>query len=362
MPRTPIASFSVSYLQILDKDGNLDRQLEPALEPDKLLFIYKTMVRARKLDAKMISLQRQGRLGTFAPVKGQEACQVASAAALRQQDWMFPAFREAAAYLARGTGMTSILLYNRGNEDSQKSPAGQNNFMVAIPVASQIPHAVGAAMAMTIKGEKNAALVYFGDGATSEGDFHESMNFAGVFKAPVVFLCQNNQWAISVPRDKQTASQTLAQKAIAYGFDGIQVDGNDPLAVYAATAQALDKARQGKGPTLIECVTYRMEMHTTADDPSKYRSDEELKQWQEKDPIPRFMNYLEQKKLWTSEKEAQLQQDVDQEIERAVKEAEATPKRQVEEMFKYLYLEMTPRLQEELELAQQYQEDQESNK
>lgn len=351
MPKKEIMSFSISYLQILDHEGKLDAALEPSLSNDQLLFLYRTMVRARKLDEKMIALQRQGRIGTFAPVKGQEGCQVASAMALGQDDWMFPSFRETAAYLARGADMKGILLYNRGSEEGMRIPEGQNNFTVAIPVASQIPHAVGVAMAMKIKKEPNAALTYFGDGATSEGDFHEAMNFAGVFKAPVVFFCQNNQWAISVPRSKQTAAKTLAQKAIAYGFDGIQVDGNDPLAVYAATTQALDKARQGKGPTLIEAVTYRMQMHTTADDPSKYRSEEEVQRWAAKDPILRFRKYLEQKKLWGDGEEQKLMVSVEQEIGQAVQDAEATPKRNVDEMFKYLYASMTPRMQEELATA-----------
>ncbi|MBI1970915.1 pyruvate dehydrogenase (acetyl-transferring) E1 component subunit alpha [Candidatus Woesearchaeota archaeon] len=355
MPTKEVGRYSVTYLQILDESGIVDKELEPVLTKDQLLFLYKTMVQARKLDAKMISMQRQGRLGTFAPVKGQEASQVASAMALDQDDWMFPAFREAAAYLARGTDMKGILLYNRGSEEGNRTPQGQNNFMVAIPVASQIPHAVGCAMAMTIKKEQAACLVYFGDGATSEGDFHESLNFAGVYKAPVVFLCQNNQWAISVPRQRQTASATLAQKAIAYGFAGIQVDGNDALAVYAATKNALDKAKQGGGPTLIECITYRMEMHTTADDPSKYRSDEEVKAWEAKDPIKRFKVYLQQKNLWDERQEAKLQQDVDAEIEKAVQDAEAVPKRRVDEMFNYTFAELSPRLQEERDTARRYQ-------
>jgi len=222
------------------------------------------------------------------------------------------------------------------------------NFTVAIPVATQVLHAVGAAWAAKIKKQSIASVVYFGDGATSEGDFHEGMNFAGVFRTPTVFICQNNQYAISLPREKQTASKTLAQKALAYGFEGIQVDGNDVLAVYSATKAALDKARSGGGPTLIECFTYRLGAHTTSDDPTKYRKKEEEEEWRKKDPVKRFRIYLEKKGIWSQNYEENLLKEVTAEIEKAVEEAEAHNP-DVENMFKYVYAEITPNLKEQMD-------------
>jgi len=355
--------LTVKWLQILDENGNVDAALEPALSSDRLKFAYKTMVRSRAWDEKAIILQRQGRLGTMAPAKGQEAAQVGSCMALDNDDWMFPSFREVAAYLTRGTPMKALFVYNMGSEWGNRAPEDRNDFTIAIPVASQIPHAVGVAMAAKIKGDHVVSLVYFGDGATSEGDFHEAMNFAGVFKAPVIFLNQNNQWAISVPREKQTASKTIAQKAIAYGFEGIQVDGNDLLAVYRATRYAVDKARQGNGPTLIEAVTYRMAQHTTADDPTKYRSPDEVKAWEAKDPIKRFRIYLERKGLWNQTAEEKFQEEVGQEIAQAIKEAELDPKiasPDPTEMFQFMFAEMPKRLQEQMaSLKQELQRTQE---
>jgi pyruvate dehydrogenase E1 component alpha subunit len=250
-----LESFNVSYLQVLDADGHLDRDLEPNLSSEALRLLYRSMALARQLDLRMLSLQRQGRIGTFAPLMGQEATQVGSAFALEPTDWMVPGFREAAAYIVRGLPLHYILLYYMGREEGNKTPDEQCDLPVNIPVASQLPHAVGIAMAAKIRHDSCATLAYLGDGATSEGDFHEACNFAGVFQLPVVFVCENNQYAISHPRSRQTRARTLAQKAIAYGFDGLQVDGNDLLAVYVATRDALARAKAGKGPTLSECVT-----------------------------------------------------------------------------------------------------------
>jgi pyruvate dehydrogenase E1 component alpha subunit len=337
MPRKVLETFNVSYLQILDADGRLDRDLEPDIPPDSLRLLYRTMVLARQLDLRMLSLQRQGRIGTFAPLMGQEAAQVGSAFALESTDWLVPSFREAAAYIMRGLPLKDILLLFMGREEGNILPKGQRDLPVTVPVGSQLPHAVGLAMAAKIRHDPCAVLVYFGDGATSEGDFHEACNFAGVFQVPVVFLCQNNHYAISLPRERQTHARTLAQKAIAYGFDGIQVDGNDLLAVYVATRDALARAKAGKGPTLIECVTYRLSMHTTADDPSRYRKKAEEEEWQKHDPIPRFRGYLKEKALWDEDWQAELEGEVDAELRQAVEEAEADREYDPADMFDYVF-------------------------
>ncbi len=251
----------------------------------------------RRLDERMVRLQRQGRIGTFAPIKGQEASQVGSAFAIRPQDWMVPSFRETAAMVHRGWPIERILAFFAGYLEGGQPGPEQRDLPIAIPVATQLPHAVGLAYAAQYRGDDAVVMVYFGDGATSEGDFHEAANFAGVWGLPVVFVCQNNQWAISVPLKKQTHSRTLAQKALAYGFPGLQVDGNDVLAVFAASREAVERARAGAGPTLIECVTYRLAMHTTADDPTKYRAEEEVRAWERKDPLSRFSAYLQKRNL-----------------------------------------------------------------
>lgn len=220
---------------------------------------------------------------------------------------------------------------------------------VSIPVGTHPLHAVGVGWAARLKGDKIVAITYFGDGATSKGDFHEAMNLAGVFKTPTIFFCQNNQFAISVPRTIQTASETIAQKAIAYGFDGIQVDGNDLFAVYVATKEAVEKARSGGGPTLIEGVTYRFGPHTTADDPTKYRTDEEIELWKPLDPLARIRLLLKERGLWGEEVEKQMTEEAQKEIDQAVQEAEAVPIPEVEEIFRYVFAEMTPPLKEQLE-------------
>jgi pyruvate dehydrogenase E1 component alpha subunit len=248
-----------------------------------------------------------------------------------------------------GVSLKSFYLYWMGNEIGSRSPEGINVMPVSVPVGSQTLHAVGAAWAAKIKGDKIVTIAYFGDGATSKGDFHEAMNFAGVFKTPTIFFCQNNQFAISVPRSLQTASKTIAQKAIAYGFDGIQVDGNDLFAVIMATKEAVEKARSGAGPTLIEGVTYRFGPHTTADDPTKYRKEEEIEPWKPLDPLVRLRLYLKGRGLWNEEVETRITEEAQKEIDQTVKEAEAVPTPEVEEIFKYVFAEMTPPLKEQLE-------------
>jgi pyruvate dehydrogenase E1 component alpha subunit len=342
MPRIALEPrFQVEYLSILDSDGNLDTALEPKLADTDLRSLYRSMLLGRRLDERMVRLQRQGRIGTFAPTKGQEAAQVGSIYTLRPTDWMVPSFRETAAMIWRGWPIEKLLLFFSGHLEGGQPAPDQHDLPITIPVATQLPHAVGLAYAAQYRGDDVVVMAYFGDGATSEGDFHEAMNFAGVWHVPVVFVCQNNQWAISVPLKKQTHSRTIAQKALAYGLPGIQVDGNDVLAVYAATREAVERARAGDGPTLIECVTYRLGVHTTADDPTKYRSDLEVAMWEQKDPLTRFRAYLEKRNLL----EEGLEQRVDDEIAEAVRRFEATPPADPLVMFDHAYAELPPDVQ-----------------
>ena len=318
MPRTPIeVDIRLEQLSILDEDGSLDEDLEPDLDDDLLLDMHRTMLLSRRFDERRLKWQRSGRIGTFAPVEGQEAAQIGAVAALRDSDWMVPSFREIAAAIWRGTPMDGIILYDAGYNEGGRVPDDQRDLPIAIPVASQVPHAAGIAYANALRGRDDVVLTFFGDGATSEGDFHEAMNFAGVFDLPIVFGCQNNQWAISLPREEQTATKSIAQKSVGYGFPGIQVDGNDVLAVHAATTEAVQRARSGDGPTLIEYHTYRLSVHTTADDPSKYRSEEEEERWQERDPIPRFQRYLRDKGLLDDEQLEALEDEIASEIDDA---------------------------------------------
>jgi len=336
-------------IQVLDKDGRvINPQWEPGLGKEDLQTLYRFMVISRLADEKAIRLQRQGRFGTYAPIRGQEAAEVGSAYALPPSDWMFPSFRELAAMLVKGMPLESIYLYWMGNEVGNAAPEGVHIFPISIPVGTQTLHAVGAAWAAKIRGDDVATIVYFGDGGTSEGDFHEAMNFAGVFQTPTVFFCQNNQYAISVPRTRQTAAKTLAQKALAYGFKGIQVDGNDVLAVYSVTLEAINKAHAGNGPTLIEAYTYRLEHHTTADDASRYRTAEEISYWEERDPLKRFKAYLRDKGLLDEDYEKALLEEASQLVERAAEKAEAHPPPSPEEIFKYTYADMPWILKEQL--------------
>jgi pyruvate dehydrogenase E1 component alpha subunit len=335
--------------QILKPDGTLQADRKPPIDDQTTLTLFKKMVFISIADQRALLLQRQGRFGTYAPIRGQEACQVGSAYVLQKGDWVFPAFREIGATVMMGIPLKNFYLYWMGNEMGSRSPEGINFMPVSIPVGTHIPHAVGAAWAAKIKGEKIVTIAYFGDGATSKGDFHEAMNFAGVFKTPTVFFCQNNQFAISVPRALQTASKTIAQKAIGYGFEGIQVDGNDLFAVITATKEAVEKARSGGGPTLIEGVTFRFGPHTTADDPTKYRTEQEIDPWKPLDPLVRLRLYLKGKGLWTEEIERGMADEAQKEIDQVVKDAEAIPAPEVEEIFKYVFAEMTPPLREQLE-------------
>jgi pyruvate dehydrogenase E1 component alpha subunit len=336
-------------LQILKPDGTLQPDQRPPISDQETFNLYQKMVFIRLADQRCLNLQRQGRFGTYAPIWGQEACQIGSTFVLQKGDWIFPAFREIGATLMMGIPLKNFLLYWMGNEIGSQAPEGINVMPVSVPVGSQTLHAVGAAWGAKLKGDKIVTLVFFGDGATSEGDFHEAMNFAGVFKTPTIFFCQNNQYAISVPRSIQTASKTIAQKAVAYGFDGIQVDGNDLFGVIAATREAVEKASSGGGATLIEGVTFRFGPHTTADDPTKYRTEKEIEPWKPLDPLVRLKLYLKEKGLWSEEVEKKTSEQVQMEIDQAVKEAEAEPAPEVDAIFKYVFAEMTSPLEEQLE-------------
>jgi pyruvate dehydrogenase E1 component alpha subunit len=336
-------------LQILDKEGNIvAKELEPKIDDAVLLKAYRTMVLTRMADEKSVVLQRQGRMGAYPPSKGQEASQVGPAMAMGKEDWLVWSFRELGALLYADIPLWRITLYWMGNEEGSNWE-GSRVAPSAVPVASQLLHAVGISYAAMVRGEKSACFAYFGDGATSEGDFHEAINFAGVFKTPTVFICQNNQYAISLPRSRQCAAKTLAQKGVGYGVPGIQVDGNDVLALYAAATEAVERARRGEGPTLIESYTYRMGDHTTSDDATRYRMDAEKAEWAEKDPLSRFRIYLTRKGIWNDDLEKKEQQGASAFIDAAVKQAESYPKPALEDMFRYTYAEMTPELNEQLE-------------
>ncbi|NOR15104.1 MAG: pyruvate dehydrogenase (acetyl-transferring) E1 component subunit alpha [Candidatus Aminicenantes bacterium] len=340
--------------QIIDKEGQLGKQPAPELSPEELEKIFRFMLTTRLADDKAFKLQRQGRMGTFAPSLGHEACQVGAAFALEKEDWFFPYFRDLGSYITLGFPLKNYFIYWMGNEKGMEIPAEMNIFPLCVPVASQIPHAVGAAMAAKIKGRKAAVLCTFSDGATSQGDFHEALNFAGVYRTANVFVCYNNQYAISLPRDKQTASSTLAQKAEAYGFPGLLVDGNDVLAMYKSVKEALLNARNGGGPTLIEAYTYRLSNHTTSDDASKYRTAEEAQEWEDKDPLKRFRIYLNNKGIHNPKWEEKIQQGAEAFIEKAVKAAEDTPPPTIEELFTYTYKTLPPDLAEQLEELKTY--------
>jgi len=350
MPRKEInIADKVEYLSILDENGELDTDLEPDIPEEVLLKLHRSMVLGRKFDDRLLSLQRQGRIGTFPPIRGQEAAHLGAAAVLELSDWFVPAFREAAAEIWRGRSLESFIIYYNGFGEGAFIPPDRNDLPVSVPVGSQILHAVGLAWAAKYRQTDRVAMTFLGDGATSQGDFHEGLNFAGVFQAPAIFVCQNNQWAISIPRTKQTRSKTIAQKALAYGIAGIQVDGNDILATYAAAKEAVDRARSGGGPTLIECVTYRLAVHTTADDPKRYRTDEEVEHWKKRDPITRFQKYLVDKGLLSDEKIDAVESAVLEEIQAAIDNAENQMKTMGDpmHMFEYAYAEMSPFLKEQ---------------
>src|SRR5258705_2948583 len=336
-----IARFEVRRRSYLAPDGTLLRPL-PAFAADipTLLVLYRDMVLTRAFDLKAVSLQRTGRLGTYAVSLGQEAVSVGVASAMRAEDVLLPSYRDNGTLLWRGTKMEEILLFWGGDERGNLSSGPAHDFPYCIPVGSQAPQAAGVAYAFKLRKEPRVAVCLFGDGATSKGDVFEAMNFAGVQKLPVVFVVTNNQWAISVPLRLQTASETLAQKAIAAGFIGEQVDGNDIVAMHAAAEEAIEAARNGRGPRFIEAVTYRLGDHTTADDAARYRPTEEVQARWKEEPIARLRSYLVGQKAWSKTDEEQLAAECQQRIEAAAERYLAVAPRAPETMFDHLYAEL----------------------
>jgi len=326
------------------------------LEKQDLIRLYEAMLRIRLLDQRMLMLQRQGRVGFYGTATGEEAAIVGSAYALRPEDWIFPALRQGGAALMRGYPLVEYIAQCMGNAlDGTKGRQMPSHYCYrpanfvswSSCIATQIPHAVGAAWAMKLKGDKSIAIAYMGDGATSESDFHVAMNFAGVFKIPVLFFCQNNQWSISVSLKQQTASESIAIKAEAYGFSGTRVDGNDVVAVYNATREAVDNIRAGKGPHLVEALTYRMGAHSSSDDPRLYREDAEVEEWKRKDPIARFLKVLQQQGIWSIEQQESLEERLNTEILAAVDEAEKAGPPPVASLFDDVFSKLPPHLQEQ---------------
>jgi pyruvate dehydrogenase E1 component alpha subunit len=338
-----VFSGSVRFLQVVDETGKVDAKADPKLSEADLKKLFEWMVQSRAFDDKCLKLQRSGKLGTYIAVLGQEA-QVAAAMCMEKNDWFVPYFRDNGLLLARGVQFEELLALNGGSEWGSRF-SELNILPIAIPVGTQLLHATGLAWAAKLRKEKSVVVVSFGDGATSEGDFHEAMNFAGVYRLPVVFLCQNNQYAISVPRKSQTASATLAHKALAYGFEGVQVDGNDVLSVYAAVSDAITAARKGNGPTLVEMLTYRLADHSTSDDSTKYRPLAEIKDWEKKDPIDRLRKYLKHRKAWSQAWEDRLGTAVRTRIETAVQHYEAAPKKPATDIFDFVYARKTQELE-----------------
>jgi len=348
MPIKTIKNFEIKYMQILDENGKCDERLRPKLRPNEIKRLYEGMVLSRAYDDRALKLQRQGRLGTFASLLGQEAIHIGSALAIKDSDWIVPSFRCEGVLIAKGVPISNILQVYGGDERGYRCAENVNIIPFEITVGTQMLHACGIAYGAKLKKKNIAIITYFGDGGTSEGDFHEAMNFAGVFKLPIVFVCQNNQYAISVPVSKQTASETLAQKAIGYGFDGIKVDGNDIFVVYKSVHDALDRARKGYGPRLIECFTYRRGDHTTADDASRYRRKKEVQEWEKKDPIERLAKYMLKKKIVNLDYLVKVKQKAEDKVDEEVKKYENVASSDPNDILKYVYGTLTQNLQEQM--------------
>jgi 2-oxoisovalerate dehydrogenase E1 component alpha subunit len=378
--------------QILDLAGGCDERAEPELTVEELHAIYRAMLRVRALDTKAMNLHRQGRIGFYVPSFGEEAAQIGSAFALAPQDWVFPAYREQGVALLRGYPLEKLMCQFLGNgEDYLKGRQMPNHYgtpsihfaTASSPVGTQIVHAVGGAYAARLRGEDSVAIVYFGDGATSSGDFHAGMNFAAVWNAPMVFFCKNNGYAISLPVARQTITATLAEKGLAYGIPGVRVDGNDVLAVYQVTKEAIERARgqaasgdgasgdgatgrnggssrrlspsanrpavPSGGPTLIEAITFRMGPHSSADDPNRYREPSECEEWRARDPINRFRCYLERKGVWSAEQETEATQAVEAEVNAVLRWAEKLPPPDLATLVEDVYEDVPWHLREQLE-------------
>ena len=333
-----VARFEIRATRYLDQEGKAVAPLPAfARDPTALVPAYRVMVLMRALDAKAVALQRTGQIGTYASSLGKEAIDAAVGAVLARDDVLLPSYRESGILMLRGVSPHRTLLYWGGDERGNLFPESARDFPFNVPIASQLPHAAGVAYAMKLRGEARAALVLCGDGATSKGDFYEAINAAGVWQLPMVVVVVNNQYAISVPRRLQSAAQTLAQKAIAAGIEGEQLDGNDYIAVRDRVGRALERARAGGGPTLLEALTYRLSDHTTADDATRYRSAEELAERWKAEPISRLRNFLLGANAWSKHQEEDLQREVAARVREAVAAYLETPSPEPAQMFRHLY-------------------------
>jgi 2-oxoisovalerate dehydrogenase E1 component alpha subunit len=353
----PMSGATQNLLQVISESGKALKGKESGLSVELLVGMYRSMVQTRLLDERMINLQRQGRIGFYVPSTGEEASQVGSALAFEEQDWVYPSYRVPGLFLQRGVPIERMVANCFGNDadlcHGRQMPVhyafkDQNIVSISSPIGTHIVQGTGTAMAQKLKGTSGVTAVMFGDGGTSSNDFHSGMNLAGVTRAPVVFICTNNQWAISVPQEKQTASENFAVKAKAYGMPGVRVDGNDVLAVYKATKDAVDYARAGKGPTLLELVTYRRGPHSSSDDPTRYRGNQ-ADQWLDKDPILRFRKYLENQDLWSEVQENALVEELKAGINDSVKVAEKAPQPTLETLFTDVFEKVPPHLREQYE-------------
>jgi len=354
---TAAPSKPLPLLRVLAEDGTVEKGKDPNLPKETLLFLYEQMTQVREFDRRMLMLQRQGRIGFYGPILGQEAATIGSIAALEPRDWIFPALREGAAAMMRGLSLTEAINQLIGNGadrcKGRQMPCHYtfkegNYYGMSSVIGTQISHAVGAAMAARIKGDDVVVLGYMGDGATSANDFHCGMNFAAVYRSPCVLFCQNNQWAISVPCSKQSVSATIAQKGGAYGMPFVRVDGNDVLAVYSSTKAAVERARKGDGPTFIEAVTYRRLGHSSSDDPTKYRDEAEVKEREKKDPLDRFRSYLVKRKLWDDAKEATFKEQIAQRVNDAIAAAEKNGPPADETLVTDVYAQVPQQLKDQL--------------
>lgn len=350
-----IAEFKIQYQQILDQNGTIVQELPAfARDAEEVLRMYRVMTLARTFDTKAVNLQRTGKLGTYASCLGHEATHVAVGAAMRPEDVLAPVYREYGTQLWRGVTMREILLYWGGDERGNDFAVPRHDFAWCVPIATQTLHAAGAAMAFKLRGEKRCAVAYIGDGGTSEGAFYEALNLAGARSLPLVIVIVNNQWAISVPRSSQTATATLAQKAVAAQIPGIQVDGNDLFAVRQVVGDALEAARGGLGPTLIEALTYRLSDHTTADDASRYRSDQEVKEAWLAEPLIRIRSHLVKAGTWDDAREQALLRESSRLVEAAVAEYLAAPMPPTDAMFDHLFANPPKRLAEQRATARRF--------
>ncbi len=358
--------MSQEIKRILNPEGTIaEGQQAPPISPEDLIRLYRVMLLNRRVDDRMTKLQRQGRIGFYIGSLGEEAAIIGSAFPLKPEDWIIPCYRELGAILLRGYPLFDLCCQFFGNEqDVIKGKQMPNHYAsrelrfgsISSPVGTQIPHATGLGMAIKIQGKDEVVLVYFGEGATSEGDFHVAANFAGVYKSPVIFFCRNNQWAISVPFEEQTASRNIAVKAEAYGIAGSRVDGNDIFGVISVTQEAVERARSGDGPTLIEAVTYRQGAHSTSDDPQAYRSEKEVESWKQKDPLRRFKTYLIGQELWSEDQESRLEEEIKAEIQENLKKAEKIAPPPLETIVEDVFDTVPWHLQEQLHALEEARE------